>query len=264
METPDFIIKLLGLQGTDWVSCIFNFVGTILAVFAGSLFTMYLYNKERKDKLLEETERERKQKIENINILLVHLLECIYDAQINYKQVKEQENIPRAERVRFVAENDCDPELVISLSRTLVSELPSVVLKLNDLRENLKWTNKYRENRNNAMNKTEESYKKEQERELNWNKKMINSVLPPLLVIYDYAINVYGKNPTIFTRAHTILMISQSDYINYNIWEYLDSDFSQVKIESSLQYKFKTKAIVKWFFKDLKEKYEIEKAKKKK
>jgi len=262
METPDFIVKLLGLQGTDWVSCVFNFIGTILAVLAGSYFTIKLYNMERKDKNTEAAKNKEEDNVSNINILIMNIIDGVLDAETNYQTAEEQknvfkENVKKEDRLRYSCAKTCDPIEIENITKKFALDLPSVMLSLHGLATLLDWANRYREQRNLCLTKDsvpDELYKQKIENEKDMSITIIRRLVPSFLVIYDYAFTKYGKE-------YTILKPSQEEFFK-DIWKYLKQDLTKDRIELILQYKFKNKKILKWFFTDLKERYEKDKTQK--
>lgn len=258
---PHLIIKLLS-EGTDWASLLINFVSTLLAVIVGACGTFYLYNKEQKDKnLLRRTELEVEQ-VKAVNFLIVHLWTALSDAITNNKVTKEQEDYfsptypVDADRNSYVIENNSNLNIIEEKSQYFIEKLPCLSLYSSTLKTSFKWSKIYRDRRNSYM-KTNNiiGYKKTCISEYKNNKSLIIDLCQMLLVIYDYAITNWDKK-------YAILKISKREYIS-NVWLYLDEDFTRVKVETAMQYKFKNKALVKWFFVILKERCERQKGNKK-
>ena len=164
--------------------------------------------------------------------------------QRSYFSLKYPNNV---EVNTYVIEHNSNLNIIEEKSQYFIEKLPCLSLYSSVLKTYFKWSKIYRDRRNSYI-KTNNStwYQKTCEQEYKNNKILITDLCQMLLVIYDYAIANWGKE-------YSILKLSKREYIS-NVWLYLDDDFTKIRVETAMQYKFKNKALVKWFFVILKEK----------
>ena len=258
MQTPELIIKLIDSSKVDWITP----AATLIAALCGSLFTLLFFWIQRMCQKSEEKNVKKEKRIYDLNTLLIQLADCIYDTKQNIDFTNGQKDfcVKNYEGVDYYeAYNGCDAKLIKESSLSLTRELPTVVYMLNGLENKIKETEVYRNERNNLIkdkNPDNNKYTTAIEDEIQWSRNMLNdSVVPSILVIYDYAVSTYGKEYSIFDIKKRQMF---SD-----IWAHLDEDdFTIEQIQNLMQYEFKNKELLEWFFKEIKEEYEKDKAQK--
>lgn len=233
-----------------------NGLTTLLAAFLGSFVTFKIYQQDKKDKEHKEKELAEKEKVRNLNTLLIQMLQCISNTLTNISIVENQENIYLENYKNasiYALDNYCKTEIINDSVNCFVIELPAIVYNLDGLKDALDWAEKHRERRNNSITQKDnnEKYLQQSKIEKNWLIHIINLIIPNLLVVYDFATYNFKK------EEYTILDISGKEFLK-DSWKYLPEDFKKIDIESKLQYKFKDEAVVKWFFEVLKKEYEKE------
>lgn len=247
------------MQSIDWGifwTAIIGALATLCAAFGGSFMTYKLYEKEKQDNYMKEHVLKEEEKVKNLNMLLIQLLECIDNTLLNLQRVEEQKDSHMSNYkgiLAYAVRRNCDLGMINNAIRHFIIELPGVIYNLNSLSRMLEWVETYRNRRNELIRKkvnNGEKYQRQVEFELHWNKNIIELIIPCLLVIYDFAMFNFGDK-------YTILKITEKDILK-DAWKYLPEDFKKVDIESTLQYKIKSNAIIKWFFDKLKKEYEKE------
>lgn len=245
---------------TLWTT-LMNGLVTLSAAFFGSFVTFKIYQQDKLDKTNKENKLIEEEKVKNLNILLIQLLECVYNTLLSLEVVEEQKNIYEnnyAKAVKRAFRNNCDIETINTAIKHFIIELPGVMHNLNSLNLFLEWSKTYRERRNEIIYKklSKESYNIASKREFDILEDIIYIIVPSLLVIYDFAISNFGEN-------YTILKISKKEFLK-EVWKYLPKDFKSIDVEANLQYKFQSEAILKWFFEILKKGQKTTKRKPKK
>lgn len=244
---------------TEIISAFITPMATLIAAFGGSFMTYKLYEKQRTDNETKECKTIEELKIKNINILLIQLLDCINDTLANLNTVEDQKEYAINEYKNnqlYVVCNNCNTEIIINILNEFVIDLPGFTYRLNNMKDLLVWAETYRNRRNEAIkNRTnEEHYEKLIKIEKEWLVKILERIVPCILVLYDYATYKYSSK-------YVILKISEQKNFK-NVWKYLPLDFKQVDIESKLQYKFQNPAVPRWFFRILKKAYKKKRRKK--
>ena len=226
-------------------------IGPVIAMALTAIAALLIPPIERFLRHKDEKQKSEETKLENINLLLLNLLQCIEDQNDNLYRLREQKKLSveefLKENARYVIAKRCDVKLIKSASLKLISDLPDVSFELNRLEDDLYWVKELREQRNNMLTDRvprQEFYASRIEKEENFEMYILKKLIPIVLALYDYARSRFPKKQ--------VLKLSQKDCL-VKVWDYLsDDDLDEVKSFSKLQYEFKDTAIKKWFFETVK------------
>ncbi len=250
MDVPITDIALLIdlLRPSQWETIL---AATIPAYF--SMFgTFYLYRRERKDKLKDAKQTKDDEQIQDLNILLANLFQCIENQKDNLNEIieyKKETEQTFKERQIFAFKDDVNIEDVLRIANKIIVDLPEVSYDLNRLKNDLYWAKRYRDSRDEYSHKYGYDFFKERlDREEEQEIMIIKRLIAICLVLYDYATSLYPKK--------RILKITAKAHVS-TIWKYLiiDKTFNETVVFSRLQYEFKNPAIKDWFFIRLKNQY---------
>ncbi len=242
------------LEKTELLAILMNFISTFGGVFVGAYCTYLLYNREKKDKEIGLKKELEVQEVRAANELIIHLWAALSDCMVNSRVINKQRqyfSVPEPKDLDkniYVIENNSDWDTVKRTSNMFIDVLPCLSLHAVMLEEMFNWSKIYRDRRNKCIKtQNKEEYTSVCDSEYNINVNLIRALTCMLLVVYDYAIFKWK-------RQYIILKIPKRKAI-INVWRYLGAQFTRSYIQKNMQYRFQNPALVKWFFKILKNKY---------